>query len=55
MLKTYLGDGIYAEFDGYQICIFTSNGIRQENKIYFEGENIESFLEFVKQVKELAS
>ena len=25
--QTYLGDGVYAEFDGYQIWVWTSNGI----------------------------
>jgi len=33
---TYLGDSVYAEFDGYQIWIYTSNGYSKENMIALE-------------------
>lgn len=26
--QTYLGDGVYAEFDGYQVWLYTQEGMR---------------------------
>ena len=34
--KEYLGDGVYAQFDGYQTWIWTSNGIEESPKIALE-------------------
>jgi hypothetical protein len=53
-VKTYLGDGLYAEFDGFQIKVYASDGIRVTNEVFFEGETITAFLEFLEQVKEMA-
>lgn len=36
--KTYLGDGCYAEFDGFAIDLTTSNGLEVTNRIYLEPE-----------------
>ena len=53
-MKTYLGDGLYAEFDGFQIRVFASDGERTTNEIFLEGETVNAFLAFVDQVKEVA-
>lgn len=37
--KTYLGDGVYAEYDGYQVRVFTSDGLCDTNEIFFEVDN----------------
>lgn len=34
--KTYLGDGVYAEYDGYNIWLYTSDGIKESEKIAIE-------------------
>lgn len=34
--KTYLGDGVYARFDGYHVWIWTSNGIQDSEHIAIE-------------------
>jgi len=34
--KTYLGDSVYAKFDGYHIVLTTENGISTTNTIYLE-------------------
>lgn len=34
--KIYLGDGVYAEFDGYQIKLYTSNGMTESEPIFLE-------------------
>lgn len=37
-MKTYIGDGAYAEFDGYSIVLTTENGISIQNRIVLEPE-----------------
>jgi hypothetical protein len=34
--KTYLGDGLYASFDGYQIVVTAENGISIQNTVYLD-------------------
>ncbi len=34
--KDYLGDGVYAEYDGYMVKLTTSNGLQDTNTIYLE-------------------
>jgi len=40
MNKDYLGDGVYAEWDGERIVLTTENGIEATNIIYLELEVI---------------
>jgi hypothetical protein len=35
-IVTYVGDGVYASFDGFNIWIWTDNGIDQSAKIALE-------------------
>lgn len=35
-LKRYIGDGVYADFDGCNIILTVENGIRATNTIYLE-------------------
>ena len=48
MKKTYLGDGVYAEFDGYQIVLTTENGIDVTNRICLEPAVLAALDRFVK-------
>jgi hypothetical protein len=51
-MKTYLGDGVYAEFKtniGY-IILTTENGISIENKIYMDSQVQQKFMEFIKKI-----
>ncbi len=46
--KTYLGDSVYAEFDGYGIILTTENdGLGASNVIVLEPEVVEAFERFV--------
>lgn len=47
IMKTYLGDGAYAEFDGYGISITAENGVSTTNRIYLEPEVYIALTEFV--------
>lgn len=38
MSSTYIGDGVYVEFDGYQIRVTTNNGIETLQEIFLERE-----------------
>ncbi len=40
MNKSYIGDGCYAEWDGYGITLTTENGISVTNKIFLEPETL---------------
>lgn len=38
--KTYLGDAVYADFNGHQVILTTEDGIQKTNKIFLEYEVI---------------
>lgn len=44
--KTYLGDGVYAWFDGFNYVLQTSDGIRVTNEIVMEPEVVHAFMVF---------
>ena len=50
LIETYLGDGLYAKFDGYGI---TLRAPREEGDhyVYLEPEVYESLLRFVEELK----
>lgn len=50
--KEYLGDSVYAEFDGFGIILTTNNGTGPSNTICMEPEVIEALNRFVKRMKE---
>jgi len=51
MEPVYLGDGLYASFDGYQIELYAHNGIRKTSSVYLDGQVLVAFLRFVEAVK----
>lgn len=46
---TYLGDGLYATHDGYQVELFAHDGIRKTNQVYLSPQTLETFLHWVKR------
>jgi hypothetical protein len=44
---TYLGDGLYAQFDGYQFEVYASNGIAKTNRVFFDPDTLSAFLRYV--------
>jgi hypothetical protein len=44
--KHYIGDGVYASHDGYQIWLETSDGIRVTNAIALEPGVFASLVEY---------
>jgi len=42
--RTYLGDGVYAEFDGSDIKLITTDGTRDLDVIYLDAEVFQSLV-----------
>ena len=51
MAKRYLGDGCFADFDGYQLVLTTSNGIIDTNTIALEPSVYSELVRFVGDLK----
>jgi hypothetical protein len=41
--NAYLGDGLYAEFDGYQVRLWASDGVRCTNEVFLDGTTMTTF------------
>lgn len=52
--KAYIGDGVYAEFDGYYIWLYTSNGVDESTRIALEPEVLSNLNNFATQLREAA-
>lgn len=48
----YLGDGLYASYDGYQLRLYTSDGISVTNEVFLEPLVYTALLEYVAKLKE---
>ncbi len=50
-MKKYLGDGVYAEFDGFAINLTTEDGISTTNRIVLEPQVMAALESFVETLK----
>jgi hypothetical protein len=50
--KTYLGDAVYAEYDGYRIILTTEDGISVTNTIYMEPGTLKALDAYVSRLQE---
>ena len=48
-MKLYLGDSVYADFDGYSIVLTTENGMGASNTIMLEPEVMKALEDFRKR------
>ncbi|UCG53606.1 MAG: hypothetical protein JSW58_08615 [Candidatus Latescibacterota bacterium] len=53
--KRYLGDGVYADYDGYHIVLTTENGITTTNTIALEPPVMEALKRYEKRLSEIVS
>ena len=53
MNKQYLGDSVYAEFDGFGIWLTTNNGYPDDprNKIYMEPQIVFAFKKYLESLR----
>ena len=57
MNKQYLGNSVYADFDGYGITLTTENGYGPSNTIYLEPQvlaALEDYKTYLRKVNESA-
>lgn len=45
--KHYLGDGLYAAFDGYHVVVTAEDGVRVTSAVYFDPLALKKFLRFI--------
>lgn len=50
MKQTYIGDGVFCRFSGYDFVLYTSNGIEESNHIHLEPEHIYALMMFKNRV-----
>lgn len=48
---TYLGDGLYASFDGYQIELYAFDGIGKTNRVFLEPAVLAAFERYCAALK----
>jgi hypothetical protein len=46
MPKEYIGDGVYADWNGYQIVVTTEDGVRTTNTIFMEADVFRSLVDY---------
>jgi hypothetical protein len=51
--KTYLGDAVYCDFDGFGFVLTTEDGIRTTNRIVMEPEVCVAFIDYMQRIKEM--
>lgn len=49
MSKVYIGDGAYAEFDGFGVALTAENGTSVTDRVYLEPEVIVSLMKMLAQ------
>jgi hypothetical protein len=49
--RRYLGDGLFASFDGFQIILAASNGIEDTNRVYLEPRVLAAFERYVADLR----
>ncbi len=54
-LCRYIDDGVYAGFDGAQIWIWTSNGVRESEAIALDEPTFEKLVTYLEDVKKAAA
>lgn len=52
--SVYLGDGLYASFDGYQIWLKASNGVTVTNEVALEPAVFAALVAYEKKLREPA-
>lgn len=46
--KQHLGDGVYIDFDGFQVILTSENGVEVFDTIYLDADTLGSLLHWVK-------
>ena len=49
--RTYLGDGLYADYDGYQFHLFSHDGVEILNQVFLDDRVLGAFLSYIDYVR----
>lgn len=49
--KRYIGDGVYANYDGQQLILTTENGMETTNTIYLEHSVMEALHKYIQNLE----
>jgi hypothetical protein len=52
MTKKYLGDGAYADYDGYHVVLTTEDGISVQNRVCLEPQVWHALKRYVESLNE---
>jgi hypothetical protein len=52
MVPDYLGDGLYAAYDGFQIELYAWDGFEKTDRVYLEPSVLACFEKYVKSIRE---
>lgn len=44
--RAYLGDGLFADFDGYQVCLTAEDGVRAHDTVYLDPRTYAALLQW---------
>lgn len=50
--KDYLGDGVYAKFDGYALVLTTEDGVSVHNEIVLEPSVIAAMTRYIDRIRQ---
>jgi len=50
MPDEYLGDGLYASFDGFQVELYASDGRTKTNRVFLEDKVVKAFLFYLERI-----
>lgn len=50
-MKAYLGDGLYADYDGYQIVLTAENGLCTTHTVYLDPSVYQALIRYVDAMK----
>jgi hypothetical protein len=51
MVRAYLGDSIYASFDGFNVVLTTENGLEPSNTIVLEPQVCQELINFITNIQ----
>lgn len=49
--SAYIGDGVYADFDGYDLILRTNDGLRDTNTVVLEPEVLANLTKWLEHAK----
>jgi|688.fasta_scaffold2269023_2 hypothetical protein len=52
-LKDYLGDGVYADFDGFAFVLTTENGVSVTNTIVLEPQVMSALARYTNRIADM--